>query len=124
MFRKLWTKLINGAAVDALAEFDTKKKYNAPTAKLVETFLMEASKGEAKEVVAASPGRSQQQARNANPPRQSSQAQPQAEPTTKPPVDAKPNPVKVTSVDNKTGVMLEARDRKDNNIIHRSYIAK
>src|SRR5262245_15980612 len=53
LFLKLWPKLINGAAVDALAELDGKKKFDAPTVASVEKFLAEAAKGKEKEVLAA-----------------------------------------------------------------------
>lgn len=124
LFKKLWPKLINGAAVDALAEFDAKKKFEPATAKTVETFLAEASKGEAKEVVA------NRVAANAGGPdaqaplrQQSGQARASGEPANAK-VDGKPNPLKVTSVDNKTGLMLEAKDRAEGRLLHRSYIAK
>src|SRR5262245_54420254 len=121
LFKKLWPKLINGAAVDALAEFDAKKKFEVATAKTVETFLAEASKGEAKEVVAATRVASGRGARN--PAIQDNQAQAAADPAPAK-AEGKPNPVKVTSVDNKTGLMLEAKDRADGRLLHRSYIAK
>jgi hypothetical protein len=117
LFKKLWPKLINGAAVDALSELDAKKKYEPATTKTVETFLAEASKGEAKEVGAAARVVLSAVGGLGQP------AVVRGEPA-KAKVDAKPNPVKVTSVDNKTGVMLEAKDRADGKLLHRSYIAK
>lgn len=122
LFLKLWPKLLYAAAVDALSEFDAKKKFDAPTAKTVETFLAEASRGEAKEVAAANVAQSRGRASvqpNANVDRQAGSQAP-APPT----AGGKPNPAKVTSVDNKIAVMLEAKDRADGKLLHRSYIAK
>jgi hypothetical protein len=127
LFNKLWPKLVQGAAVDALSEFDATKTFEPATAKTVQTFLAEAIKGEAKEVVAAANayrGIANQSpySRSGRTPVQATGGDPPA--TAKPPADAKPNPVKVTSVDNKTGVVLEAKDRADGKLLHRSYIAK
>jgi hypothetical protein len=122
LFVKLWPKLIHAAAVDALAEFDAKKKFDAATAKSVETFLADASKGESKEIVAgriAQANTADRQAANSAGGRQSG-----AQAPARPAADAKPNPAKVTSVDNKTAVMLEAKDRANGKLLHRSYIAK
>src|SRR5262249_49942505 len=50
LFQKLWTKLINAAAVDALSEFNKDKKFTVPTDKDVEKFLADATKGKETEV--------------------------------------------------------------------------
>src|SRR5262249_52339536 len=120
LFLKLWPKLINGAAVDALSEFDAKKKFDAATVAAVEKFLTEAARGKEKEVLAAGNSGGQQVA-NAGGGRAGAPggAAPAASADPAPPTRAK-----VTSVDNEKSLMLEARDRKDNNLLHRSYIAK
>lgn len=133
LFLKLWPKLINGAAVDALAEFDAKKKYDAPTAANVEKFLAEAAKGKEKEVLAARDtgrgrndrfGRGQQAANpapnnNDDANRPSDGKQSDAAAAKQPPTRAR-----VTSIDNEKSIMLEAKDRQNDKLLHRSYIAK
>jgi hypothetical protein len=129
LFLKLWPKLINGAAVDALTELDGKKKFDAPTVAVVEKFLAEAAKGKEKEVLAARDlGRGQPAARggrasNDAPVQQQggSEGRPAAE---QPVANAPPTRAKVTSVDNDKSIMLEAKDRQDGKLLHRSYIAK
>src|SRR5262249_23403075 len=125
LFLKLWTKLINGAAIDALSEFDAKKKFTVPEAKDVDKFLAEASKGKEKEVLASlSPARGRNpDPRGGRTPRQTADVG-GGSPAV--PADAKPIPgrIRVVSVDNPKTVMLEAKDRKEGNVIHRSYISK
>jgi hypothetical protein len=122
LFLKLWPKLIRAAAVDALSEFDAKKKFEAATAKTVETFLAAAGKGEAKEIAAASIAQANNADRQSANPAGGRQSGSQA--PARPAADAKPNPARVTSVDTKAAVMLEAKDRSDGRLLHRSYIAK
>jgi hypothetical protein len=121
LFKKLWPKLISAAAVDALSEFDAKKKFEPATVKGVEAFLAEAAKGDSKEIV---PRGLIADLRPVNPRLGGDGQAPAAGEPAKPKTEAKPNPVKVTSVDNKASVMLEAKDRKDGKLLHRSYIAK
>jgi hypothetical protein len=45
LFLKLWPKLINGSAIEALAEKQKDKKFDAPTAETVKTFLADTVKG-------------------------------------------------------------------------------
>jgi hypothetical protein len=45
LFLKLWPKLINGSAIEALAEKQKDKKFDVPTAEAVKTFLADAVKG-------------------------------------------------------------------------------
>src|SRR5262249_2889650 len=45
LFLKLWPKLLDGSATEALAERQKDKKFDAPTAGDVKTFLAEAVKG-------------------------------------------------------------------------------
>jgi hypothetical protein len=122
LFMKLWPKLLHAAAVDALSEFDAKKKFDAAAAKSVETFLAEAAKGEAKEVVTARIAQANNADRQAANPAGGPQSASRA--PARPAADVKPNPAKVTSVDNKSAVMLEAKDRANGKLLHRSYIAK
>ena len=49
LFLKLWPKLINGSATEALAEKQKDKKFDAPTAEAVKAFLGEAVKGKKSE---------------------------------------------------------------------------
>ncbi len=129
LFLKLWPKLINGAAVDALAEFDAKKKFDAPTVAIVEKFLAEAAKGKENEVLAARDvGRGQftrgGRANNNDAPAPQQAGNDGRPAEGRPAANAPVTRAKVTSVDNEKSLMLEARDRKDNNLLHRSYIAK
>ena len=45
LFLKLWPKLINGSAIEALAEKQKDKKFDVPTTEAVKTFLADAVKG-------------------------------------------------------------------------------
>jgi hypothetical protein len=108
LFLKLWPKLIYGAAVDALSELDPKKTFSLPTEKDVEKFLADASKGKEKEI-ASSAATNQQKHLAGN---DSSKT------------DSKKSRVLVMSTENDKTLLLEAKDRKDNSIVHRSYIAK
>jgi hypothetical protein len=49
LFLKLWPKLINGSATEALAEKQKDKKFDAPTADAVKTFMADAVKGKKSE---------------------------------------------------------------------------
>jgi hypothetical protein len=49
LFLKLWPKLINGSATEALAEKQKDKKFDMPTAEAVKTFLADAVKGKKSE---------------------------------------------------------------------------
>jgi len=49
LFLKLWPKLINGSATEALAERQKGKKFDAPTAEAVKAFLADAVKGKKSE---------------------------------------------------------------------------
>src|SRR5262249_20049602 len=69
LFRKLWPKLLEAAATDALAEFQKDKKFEGCTTKGAEKFLTDAEKGKRSEVSAkpAPAGGRDQQRANANP---------------------------------------------------------
>jgi hypothetical protein len=49
LFLKLWPKLINGSATEALAEKQKDKKFDIPTDEAVKTFLADAVKGKKSE---------------------------------------------------------------------------
>jgi hypothetical protein len=49
LFLKLWPKLINGSATEALAEKQKDKKFDVPTDAAVKTFLADAVKGKKSE---------------------------------------------------------------------------
>jgi hypothetical protein len=49
LFLKLWPKLINGSATEALAEKQKDKKFDVPTTEAVKTFLADAVKGKKSE---------------------------------------------------------------------------
>ena len=49
LFAKLWPKLLNAAAVEAIAEFNPKDKFDAVTADNVAAFLREAETGKAEQ---------------------------------------------------------------------------
>ena len=114
---KLWPKLLKSAATDALAELDTKKKFDPADGKAVETFLAEAVKGSAKDVEpAASASRGQQrgeaQAANQAP------AAPPATPITSP-------TVRIVRYDTAKSLVVECRDQAmPAIIIHQSFIRK
>ncbi len=125
LFLKLWPKLIFGAAVDALSEFDAKKKFEVAHEADVKKFLTDAGKGKEKEVLATVAGGQQPLLQNAAPNQPAGQAPQQLVPSTpSAPESAPPARIRVTSIENDKTVMLEAKDRKDNTIVHRSYIAK
>lgn len=122
LFKKLWPKLLEGAATDALAELQKDKKFDACTAKGAEKFLADAEKGKRSEVAAnAATGRGPQQGRaNADAP---SQGGPPAAQGT--PAVAKIGRVRNFQCDNDKCLMLECQDAKVGNaVLHRSYIAK
>ena len=123
LFLKLWPKLIDAAAVDALSEFDAKKNVTLPTDKDVAKFLADASKGNEKEIVAsAASGRQLLENQSPVTGRDNQRQVKQAKDS---PANANPPArVRVTSTDNDKTVLLEAKDRKDNTLVHRSYIAK
>ncbi|MFL5342019.1 MAG: ARPP-1 family domain-containing protein [Gemmataceae bacterium] len=131
LFRKLWPKLLKCAAIDALAEFQKDKKFDAVAAKDVEKFLADAAAGPRKDVALASlgEGRNRQtlnQAPNAARPNVDSPAQGRgAAQATEPPADAKPGRVRLVQSDNGKILMTESQDGKAGNaVLHRSYIAK
>ena len=121
---KLWPKLLKSAATDALAEFDTQKKFEPATAKAVEAFLADAAKGTAKEVDAAAANNAQQrQAPNAPPLPQQVPAQAAQAPA--PAVPMAPPRVRLLRYDTAKALLLECQDKeKPGMVIHRSYIAK
>jgi hypothetical protein len=124
LFLKLWPKLIDAAAVDALSEFDAKKRFGVATDKDVANFLIAACKGTEKEVVANANPRQQLTSNNA-PARQELAQKQDNQSKASPAADAKPEArVRVMSTENEKTVLLEAKDRKDNNLVHRSYLAK
>ena len=47
LFRKLWPKLLNATATEALANLEKDKKFDAPPAKAVVTFMADAEKPKA-----------------------------------------------------------------------------
>ncbi len=49
LFAKLWPKLLNAAAVEAIAEFNPKDKFDAVTADSIAAFLREAETGKAEQ---------------------------------------------------------------------------
>lgn len=49
LFRKLWPKLLKASAVEAIAEFDEKKKFDTPTVPAVQAVLADARKGSTSE---------------------------------------------------------------------------
>jgi hypothetical protein len=142
LFRQLWPKLLKSAATDALAQFDAKKKFDAPTAKAVETFLAEAAAAPAKEVAMmanvrqVNEGRGGRAANNAppqnDPPRQvivqnetpnQAGVQPlnggalQTEPML-------PPRVRIVRYDGTKTLLVECQDRESPVVIHRCYFAK
>jgi len=121
LFLKLWPKLIFGAAVDALSEFKAEKTFTLPTDKDVAKFLADAGEGKEKEIIPSTA--TAQQMRYPTVGSQPQQADPAVTGTSKKDT-TKTSRVLVVSTENDKTVLLEARDRKDNTIVHRSYIAK
>lgn len=123
LFQKLWPKLIFAAAVDALAEFDAGKKFALPESKDIEKFFADASQGKEKEIAASGPPAGQANRR----PNPGANLPPAANPPPGNQAPAKPDKdtkVVVTCTENDKTLMLDARVRKDNIVVHRSYIAK
>jgi hypothetical protein len=119
---RLWPKLLNAAATEALAEFDEKKKFEPATAKAVEDFLAEAMSGTAKELKpTASGGDNRQQTQNdvqqraGGVPVGNGQSEGQAQPAR----------IRLMRYDGKKAMCIELQDvQKPGMMIHRSYIAK
>ena len=130
LFRKLWPKLINAAAVDALSELKKDAKFAAATAKDVEKFLADAEQGKQSEVVVnRSNGRDRQALNPApNADRQSQTSQPpsaQAPASPSAPANSPNARLALLQRDGDKILMLESKDKKAGNaVVHRSYIAK
>jgi hypothetical protein len=132
LFRKLWPKLLNAAAVDALSEFEKDKKFPVLAAADVEKFLTAAADGQRKDVAIANLGEGQRQIINratpnaGAPDRQAVQrggAGATAGPTI--PAAAIATRLRIVQTDTGKAVMLECQDSKNGNaVVHRSYIAK
>ena len=108
--------MLKSFAVDALADFDEKKKFEPATVAQVETFLKEAT-GPVKEMPLTTGGRSGQQTLN--------QAPSQAERERRPALPAAQLTVRIFQCDQKTSLMIESRDAaRPGVMIHKSYIKK
>ena len=122
LFVKQWPKILKSCAVDALADFDDKKKFNIASSDLVELFLKQAT-GPMKEV-ALTTGTQASQGQFANNAqaqglRQSGQAPSGREDA------AKPVSVCILQCDQKDSLMIETRDKDSNGaVLHRSYLRK
>lgn len=117
LFAKLWPKLMQAATVDALAEFDAKKKFETPTAKAVEKFLADASAAPAKEMQLMAAGSGGQQA--LNPARQSDSIRGN---TGQPALlNAR---TRIIRQEAKESVLVESRDKTGDAVLHRSYLRK
>jgi hypothetical protein len=121
LFQKLWPKLLKSAATDALAELDEKKKFEPATAKAVDTFLLEAAAGQAKEVQLVAAGGQRQRGMN--------QAQVEVGgrvADSAPPTQAPPARVRIVRYDGGKALLVESQDRENPApiVLHRCYIAK
>lgn len=121
---KQWPKMLKSAVVDAIAELDDKKKFDAPTTALVDAFLKEAT-GPIKEVaqMASTP------ASRAHPTPDLAQAQGGASQTrqslAQEPETAKPAPVHIFQCELKDSLMIESRDKDaSGTVLHRTYLRK
>jgi ARG and Rhodanese-Phosphatase-superfamily-associated Protein domain len=111
---KLWPKLLNSAATDALAQLDPKKKFDPATPKAVESFLTDAMKGTAKEVEPSAVALRGQQRGESQPPAPSAPGTPMTPPG-----------VRIVRYDTAKSLVVECRDpAKPAMIIHQSYIGK
>jgi hypothetical protein len=128
---KQWSKMLKSCAIDALADFDAKKKFEAPKEALVQAFLKDAT-GPVKEVaqtqaLAANPG-SRAPIQAPNPPPQTVNPpapQQQAGSALSPGDLLKPAPVSILQSDQKTSLMVECRDKDaKGTVVHRSYMRK
>jgi hypothetical protein len=122
--KRLWPKLLNAAATEALAEFDEKKKFEPATAKAVAHFLADAMAGSAKEMNLAA-----NQAQSANqtpsPAVQSNRAQGQQGGGVPVETTSSPARVRIVRYDGKKAMCVECQDKQQPGlVIHRSYIAK
>jgi hypothetical protein len=151
LMTKLWAKLLKAAAVDAVAQYQKDKKFDAITPQAVETFLAEASKGEAKEVVmnqgtvpngrgqmaaqvnaarqalGDAQGQAQQALRPgaANPPPAGPGTPQAAAPPVPPVVGLQVTRVRILQIDSGKNLVVECQDSdKPGVLIHRSYIAR
>lgn len=126
LFRKLWPKLLNASAIDALAELQKDKKFAPASADTVKAFLTEVEKGKRVEQPIQSAGgyrqaSGQQQAVQSNA-RDSNRQVQQATPTVKSDVKYR---VQVFTQETEKNFLMECRDREQKDaIVHRSYIAK
>jgi hypothetical protein len=135
---KQWAKMLKSCAIDALADFDAKKKFETPKEALVQGFLKDAT-GQLQEVaqnqtLAGNAGGrgvnpAGQQALNpapqpVNPPPQQAGQQPAvADP--KPAEPTKLAPVSILQCDQKNSLMVESRDKDaKGSVLHRSYMRK
>jgi hypothetical protein len=135
LFRKLWPKLLNAAAVDALAEFEKDKKFPALAAADVEKFMAAARDGQRKDVALTSAatgrhGRAMNaldgQAQAANPaPNSGGRGQSLNPPTDTPALPALAQRLRIVQTDTGKAVMVECQDSKNGHaVVHQSYIAK
>jgi hypothetical protein len=132
---KQWPKMLKSCAVDALADFDAKKKFDAPKEATVTAFLKDAT-GPVKEVtqVQAQPAnaasRGQIQAPNpppqtVNPPGPQQQSARAPNDPAQPAEPMKQAPVSILQSDQKTSLMVECRDKDARGtVVHRSYMRK
>ncbi|HLW66557.1 MAG TPA: DUF6569 family protein [Gemmataceae bacterium] len=135
---KQWPKMLKSCAVDALADFDAKKKFDAPKEAQVKAFLKDAT-GPVKEVAqdntvqlsaarqaplapnpAPNSAGGQRQVLNPSaPPQQAAIADP------KPAEPMKPAPVSILQSDQQKTLMVECRDKDAKGaVMHRSYMRK
>jgi hypothetical protein len=121
LMARLWPKLLEAAATEALADFDEKKKFEPATAKAVEDFLAEAMAEPAKVVaLAANTGPAPAQNRG------SQQAGVQSGNVRQAESDAQiPSRVRIVRYEGKKAMCVECQDKQQPGlVIHRSYIAK
>lgn len=138
LFQQLWPKLLKSAATDALAEFDEKKKFEAPDAKAVAAFLADAAAGPAKEVTMSANGGPWQRGRGDSQTanivgrgQQQTDAPAQQRIVAQPPQNEQPTAqvkapthVRIVRYDGSKVLCIECQDAEKTVVVHRCYFAK
>jgi hypothetical protein len=121
---KQWPKMLKSAVVDAIAELDEKKKFDAPTANQAEAFLKEATGPVTEVAQMASTPRSRAHPTPDLAQAQGGAAQARQSPAQEPEA-AKPAPVPIFQCELKDSLMIESRDKDaSGTVLHRSYFRK
>lgn len=127
LFQKVWPRLLNAAAVDALANQEKDKKFEPVSSEDVEKFLARGvqEKGTEMRLAAAQQARQQDGLRRqleANP--QANSPAPRINAESQPPADATPLSLRLKYFQRDTAKTLIVESQEKGAILHRSYTAK